>query len=195
MEIYFIEWTPLVIFSRVSKPRVKILPMVFTRWNKCPSFTEKTKYSVYFMLLTLSWEKLYQNPVQFFSVILCGVPLPHSNTLQYYVKREKCKVNDVIFPSGCEARAINLGNKTVKIGIFTGGTSVREKNIFIHIYRYPTGKHKIKQVSLSWARLVFFWHAENLPLTKKLWSSQPKQTADWHGSVLFSGALSSPIFT
>ena len=102
-----------------------------------------------FSSVEATWEKLYQNPVQFFSVILCGVPLPHSNTLLYYVKREKCKVNDVIFPSGCEARAINLGNKTVKIGIFTGGTSVREKNIFIHIYRYPTGKHKIKQVSLS----------------------------------------------
>ena len=57
------------------------------------------------------WEKLYQNPVQFFSVIPRGVPLPHSNVLQYHVKREKFKVNDVIFSSGCEARAINLGNK------------------------------------------------------------------------------------
>ena len=90
------------------------------------------------------WEKLYQNPVQFFSVIPRGAPLPHSNTLQYYAKREKCKVNDVIFPSGCEARAINLGNKTVKISIFTGGTRVRSKNIFIDIYRYPTEKHEIK---------------------------------------------------
>ena len=27
------------------------------------------------------WEKLYQNPVQFFSLIPCGVPLPHSNAL------------------------------------------------------------------------------------------------------------------
>ena len=58
-----------------------------------------------------------QYPVQSFSVILRGVPLPHSNALQYYVKREKNKVNDVIFPSGCEARAINLGNKNMKIGI------------------------------------------------------------------------------
>ena len=78
------------------------------------------------------WEKFYHNPVQFFSVI----PLLHSNAitiLQYYVKREKCKVNDVIFPSGCEACAINLGNKNVKIGIFTGGTSVRSK-IFSPIF-------------------------------------------------------------
>ena len=52
-------------------------------------------------------------------------------------------VNDVIFPSGCEAPAINLGNKNMKIGIFAGGTSVRSKNIFTDISRYPTGKHKI----------------------------------------------------
>ena len=81
--------------------------------------------------------------VQFFSVIPRGVPLPHSNTLQYYVKRGKCKVNDVIFPSGCEARAINLDNKSMNSGIFTGGTRVRSKNIFTDISRYPTGKHEI----------------------------------------------------
>ena len=64
-----------------------------------------------------------------FSVIRCVVPLPHSNTLQYYVKPEKCKVNNVIFPSGCEVCAINLDNKHMKIGIFIGGNSVRSKNI------------------------------------------------------------------
>ena len=53
------------------------------------------------------WETLYQYPEQFFSVIPRGVPIPHSNVLQYYVKCEKFKVNDVIFPSGCEAIAIN----------------------------------------------------------------------------------------
>ena len=58
--------------------------------------------------------------------------------------REKCKINDVIFPSGCEARAINLDNKNMKIGIFTGGTSVRSKNIFTVISQYPTRKHEIK---------------------------------------------------
>ena len=63
--------------------------------------------------------------------------------LAFYRKREKCKVNDAIFPSGCEARAINLGNKNMKIGIFTGATSVRSKNIFTDISRYPTGKHEI----------------------------------------------------
>ena len=47
--------------------------------------------------------------------------------------------NDVIFPSGCEARAINLGNQNMKISTFTGGTSVRSKNIFTDISRYPTG--------------------------------------------------------
>ena len=66
---------------------------------------------------TLSVGSFYQNPEQFFSVILRGVLLQHSNALQYYVKREECKVNDVIFLSGCEACAIKLGNKNMKIGI------------------------------------------------------------------------------
>ena len=91
-------------------------------------------------------EKLYQNPVQFFSVIPVAYPFRIAMQLQYYV--EKCRVNDVIFPSGCEARAINLGNKNMKIGIFTGATSVRSKNIFTDISRYPTGKHEIK--TLFW---------------------------------------------
>ena len=102
------------------------------------------------MLLTLSGKSFIKIPVQFFSVIPRGVPLPHSNTLQYYVKREKCKLNDVIYPSGYEARAIYLGNKNVKIGIFTSGTSVRSKNIFTDIYRYPTGKHKINGGICTW---------------------------------------------
>ena len=46
--------------------------------------------------------------------------------LQYIVKSEKCKGNDVIFPSGCEAQAINLGN--------TGGTSVRFRKTFSPIF-------------------------------------------------------------
>ena len=95
------------------------------------------------MLLTLSGRSFIKIQYSFFSVIPCGIPLPHSNALQYYVKREKCKINDVIFPSGCEAHAINLGNKNMKISIFTGGTSVRSKNIFTDISRYPTGKYEI----------------------------------------------------
>ena len=95
------------------------------------------------MFLTLSGRSY----IQFFSVIPRGVPLPHSNALQYYVKREKCKVNDVIFPSGCEARTINLDNKNMKIGTFTCGASVRSKNIFTAISRYPTGKHEIIRVT------------------------------------------------
>ena len=77
------------------------------------------------------------------SVIPCVVPLPRSSALQYHIKSEKCKVNDVIFPSSCEARAINLGNKNMKMGIFTSGTSVRLKNIFTDISRYPIEKHEI----------------------------------------------------
>ena len=103
----------------------------------------KKKYSVYFMFLTLSGEKLYQNPVQFFPLFPVAYPFRIATQLQCYVKRVKCKLNDVIFPSGCKACAINLGNENVKIGIFTGGTSVRSKNIFTDISRYPTGKHEI----------------------------------------------------
>ena len=109
------------------------------------------------MLLTLSWRSFIKIQ-KLFSVIPRVVPLSHSNTLQYYVKREKCKVNDVIFPSGCEAHAINLGNKNMKIGIFTGVTSVRSKNIFTDISRYPTRKHEITRVfflSLSRRKSAF----------------------------------------
>ena len=81
-------------------------------------------------------------------------PFHVATQLQYYVKRKKCKVNDVIFPSGCEARTINLGNKNMKIGIFTGGTSVRLKNIFTNISRYPTGKHEIMgDICLFWCMI------------------------------------------
>ena len=79
--------------------------------------------------------------------------------VQYYVKREKFRVNDVIFPSCCEARAINLGNKNMKIGIFTGGTSVRSKNIFTDISRYPTRKHKINREYLFF---FFFFGDTNI---------------------------------
>ena len=46
---------------------------------------------------------------------------------------EISEINDIIFPSSCKARAISLGNKNMKIGIFTGVTSVRSKNIFTDI--------------------------------------------------------------
>ena len=119
--------------------------MVFTRWNKFRSVTEKKKQIFcLFHGFNPFLEKLYQNPVQFFSVIPHGVPLLHSNALQYYIKRKKCKVNDVIFPSGCEAHAINLGIKNMKICIFTGHSSVRLKNIFTDISWYPTRKHERK---------------------------------------------------
>ena len=71
----------------------------------------------------------------FIKVQNSSFPLFPNYALQYYVKREKCKVNDVIFPSGCEAHAINLGNKNMTISIFTGATSERSKNIFTDISR------------------------------------------------------------
>ena len=93
------------------------------------------------MHLTLSGRSFIK--IQYSSFPLFPVAFRIATQLQYYVKREKCKVNNVIFPSGFEARAINQGNKNMKIGIFTGGTCVRSKNIFTDISRYPTGKHDI----------------------------------------------------
>ena len=97
------------------------------------------------MLLTLSGRRFIK--IQYISFPLFPVAYPFriATQLQYYVKREKCKVNDVIFPSGCQARAINLGNKNVKIGIFTGATSVRSKTVFTGISRYPSGKHELNR--------------------------------------------------
>ena len=107
--------------------------MAFTRWNKIRSFTEKNnnKYSVYFMLLT-HFGRSFKIKIQYSSFPLFPVAYPFrvATQLQYYVKREKCKVSDVIFPSSCEARAINLGNKNMKIGIFNGGTIVRSIKYF-----------------------------------------------------------------
>ena len=129
------------------------------------------------------WEKFYQTPVQFFSVIPVAYPFRIATQLQYYVKREKCKVNDVIFPFGCEARAINLGNKNMKIGIFTGGTSVRSKNIFTDISRYPAGNREIKQTfqrmvgeyGPRWKRLLWNWKNTVDLLLKVVWKSDQKQ--------------------
>ena len=92
------------------------------------------------MLLTLSGRGFIKMQDSSFPLIPVAYPFHIATQLQYYNKREKCKVNDVIFPSCCEARTINLGNKNMKIGIFTAGTSVRSKNIFTDISRYPTGK-------------------------------------------------------
>ena len=95
------------------------------------------------MLLTLSGRSFIKIQYSYFPLFPVAYPSRIANALQYYVKGEKCKVNDVIFPSGCEARAINLDNRNMKISIFTGGASVRSKNIFTAISRYPTGKHEI----------------------------------------------------
>ena len=95
------------------------------------------------MLLTLVGRGFIKIQYDSFLLFPLAYPFRISTQLQYYVKRDKCKVNDIIFPSGCEARPINLGNNNMKFGIFTGGTSVRSKNIFTDISRYPTEKHEI----------------------------------------------------
>ena len=95
------------------------------------------------MLLTLSGRSFIKIQLSSFPLFPVAYPFRIATQLQYYVKCEKRKVNDVIFPSGCEARPINLGNKNMKIGIFTGATTVRLKNIFTDISLYSIGKHEI----------------------------------------------------
>ena len=85
------------------------------------------------MLITLSGRSFIKIQYSSFPLFPLAYSFRIATQLQYCVKREKCKVNDVVFPSGCEARAINLGSKNMKICIFTGGTSVRLKNIFTDI--------------------------------------------------------------
>ena len=99
------------------------------------------------MLLILSGRSFIKIQYSSFPLFPLVYPFRIATQLQYYVKHEKCKVNDVIFPSGCEARTSYLGNKNMKIGIFTGGTTVWSKNIFTDISRYLTGKHEMKENS------------------------------------------------
>ena len=95
------------------------------------------------MLLTFSWKNFIK--IQSGSFPLFPVAYPFRIATHCNItSSEKCKVNDIIFQSGCEARAIKLGNKNMKIDIFTGGTNVRSKNIFTDISRYPTRKHEMK---------------------------------------------------
>ena len=114
--------------------RVDTIGNIFTSGtatNKFRSLTEKKPHQMLCLFHAFNpfWEELYQNSVQFFFVIPRGVPLPHSNALQYYVKRKKCKVNDVVFQSGREARAINLDNKNMK-SIFSLVVPVQYRKIF-----------------------------------------------------------------
>ena len=95
------------------------------------------------MLLTFSGRSFIKIENSSFPLFHVAYPFCIATHYNITFKREKFKVNDVIFPSGCEVRAINLGNQNMKIGIFTGAISVRSKYIFTDISRYPTGKHEI----------------------------------------------------
>ena len=68
------------------------------------------------MLLTLSGRGFIKIQYSSFTLFPVAYPFRIATQIQYYVKREKCKVNDVKFSSGCGARAINLDNKNMKIG-------------------------------------------------------------------------------
>ena len=85
--------------------------------------------------------------IQYSSFLLFSMAYPFriATQLQYYVKHEKCKLNDVIFPSTCDS--FSLPRLTACASrenrYFTCHTSVRSKNIFTDISRYPNGKHEI----------------------------------------------------
>ena len=81
------------------------------------------------MLLTLSGRSFIKIPNSYFPLF----PVAYPSRIATHYNITSCAVNDVIFLSGCESCAINLGNKNMKIGIFTGVTSVRSKNIFTAI--------------------------------------------------------------
>ena len=81
IEIYFIEWTPSVI-SGVAAPLMKILPMMFTRWDKFLSFTgEKNQKFCLLHAFNSFWEELYQNPEHFFPLFPVAYP---SRTAAHY---------------------------------------------------------------------------------------------------------------
>ena len=117
------------------------------------------------MLLTLSGRSLIKIQYSSFPLFPVAYPFCIATQLQYNVRREKCKVNDVMFPSGCEACAINLGNKNMKICIFTRGTSVRSKNILTDISRYPIGKREIMNEYCLW-RINSFGHLPCISVPK-----------------------------
>ena len=60
------------------------------------------------MLLILSGRSFIKIQYTSFPLFPVAYPFRIATQLQYYVKREECKVNDVIFPSGCEAGAIKI---------------------------------------------------------------------------------------
>ena len=95
------------------------------------------------MLLTLSGRSFIKIQSSYFQLFPVAYPSHIATHYNITSSARNVKVNDVIFPSGCKALAINLGNNDIKIGIFTGVTSVRSKNIFTDISRYLTGKHEI----------------------------------------------------
>ena len=65
------------------------------------------------MLFTLSERSFIKIQYSSFPLFPLAYTFRIATQLQYYIKHEKCKVSDVIFQSGCEARAINLDNKNM----------------------------------------------------------------------------------
>ena len=105
------------------------------------------------MISTLSGRSFIK--IQYSSFPFFPVVYPFRIATYYNItssKREKFKVNDVIFPSGCEACAINQGNKNMKIGIFTG-CEARD------------------QIMEKFHSLTKHWTGSNVSFSQKAWKS------------------------
>ena len=97
------------------------------------------------MLLTLSGESVIK--IQYSSFPLFPVAYPFriaTYYIQYYVKGKKFKVNEVIFPSDCEARAINLEHKN---RYFNRCYQCKIEKYFHRYFSISYGKHEINMYS------------------------------------------------
>ena len=75
----------------------------------------------------------------------------------------------------------------MKIVIFTGATSVRSKNIFTDISRYPTGKHEIKtflSFQMMFSKAVFILKVKMIEVFDN--SVTNDQFLDWSKLKVFA---------
>ena len=107
------------------------------------------------MFLTLSGRSFFKIHYSSFPLFPVAHLFRIPTQLQYYVKREKRKVNDVIFPSGCEARAINLGNRN--IFVLTGHVLRRlDMSNMTHHRPLDRGKYYTLISSAQWRKNGYY---------------------------------------
>ena len=105
-------------------------------------------------------------------LILALLNLKQGHKPLYTRRKKKCRVTYKVSSKGynvilhyihrgylfCSVKDRNLFHRVDTIGnIFTSGTSVRSKNIFTDISRYPTGKHEINIAYFMYPAFFFFF--------------------------------------